>query len=288
MKTKGAGNLLLLGGGTLINRFDYLQWLHSQDSPRIERAVFGTGVANPEYWGIREDTDDWVEFLETCAFVGVRGPLSAKLLRRWGYRGQLEVVGDPALQLTAPGQEPSEGRVIISPAWTAGELWGKDDRAVFRELSSLIARLRSEGREVHMLSCHPSDDRHILQIMRDAGFAEMPYCAGYEDIDASLALLASADLVVAERLHSAVLAAAVGTPFVGLEYRPKVADFARSVGMERFIIRTDALTSDRIIEATRHIDLERAAIVDEMSASVDRYRARLHDASRRLESVMRS
>lgn len=289
IKTSTAGKLLLLGGGTLINRSDYLTWLQSQDSPRVERAVFGTGVANPEYWGLNEDPADWVDFLETCAYVGVRGPRSEKILRGWGYRGQLEVVGDPALHLTA--LRPAEriaGRVVISPAWTKGELWGKDDRAVFETLASYTRALLAESREVHFLSCFPADDRHIIKIMRDAGAPDLPYLAGYESLQASLELLGSADLVVAERLHAAVLAAAVDTPFTGLEYRPKLRDFAESVGMERFVIRTDVLTVAELLEATGTIERERSSIIGGLGDATARYRTRLRAASNRLEEVMRT
>jgi hypothetical protein len=50
VRTSKKGDLLLLGGGTLINRGSYLNWLEDHDSPRLERAVLGTGVANPQFW----------------------------------------------------------------------------------------------------------------------------------------------------------------------------------------------------------------------------------------------
>src|SRR5690606_12642454 len=55
VRTAKRGDLLLLGGGTLINRGSYLDWLEDQDSPRLERAVFGTGVANPDFWRDRDE-----------------------------------------------------------------------------------------------------------------------------------------------------------------------------------------------------------------------------------------
>ncbi len=94
--------LLLLGGGTLINRKVYLDWLQTKDSPRIERAVFGTGVANPSFWGLTEPAEQWVDFLSTCAYVGVRGPTSAQILTDWGLKTDLEIVGDPALLVERP------------------------------------------------------------------------------------------------------------------------------------------------------------------------------------------
>lgn len=246
--------ILLLGGGTLINRTTYLRWLLERDSPRVERAVFGTGVASPEFWGTTEDPAAWVDFLSSCAYVGVRGPSSVEVLRGWGYRGQLEQVGDPALALLPTHPEPTvAGRVVVAPVWTRGELWGGEDDEIYARLAEAVAGWVSEGRDVHLLACHPDDDRPAFSIMRRAGHPDLPYCPGYLDLERTLTLLSSAEVVVAERLHAAVLAAACQTPFVALEYRPKLRDFAASVGAERWVIRTDQLGTDRLTAAARDV-----------------------------------
>ena len=184
--------------------------------------------------------DRW---LSSCCYVGVRGPRSEATLREWGYDGQLEVSGDPALLLERPaGTQRREGLVVVSPAWTNGELWGGSDDAVMAVLAKSVEQWLAEGRDVAFLSCNPDDDRPIFETMRAAGRPDLPYSAGYRDLDAALRLLAEADLVVGERLHAVVLAA-VGTPFVALEYRPKLADFAASVGTDDVVVRTDQVVS---------------------------------------------
>ncbi|MDP3984059.1 MAG: polysaccharide pyruvyl transferase family protein, partial [Acidimicrobiia bacterium] len=282
-----AGNLLILGGGTLINR-GYLRQLTEHDSPRVERVVFGTGVANPAYWGApKEDPSGWIQFLQTCGFVGVRGPISAELLRGWGYRSRLEVIGDPALTLEPPLTDRVAGRVVISPGFARGELWGGSDDAVFATLGEVVGRLLAEGRQVHLLSCFPGDDRHIFEIMRRAGHPDLPYLAGYDGIDQAMGLLASADLVIAERLHAAVLSAAAGTPFVSLEYRPKVADFARSVGMERFLVRTDSANPETLLGLVKALDGDSEAS-ERLASLVAGYRAKLTAAAAEIETMVRS
>ncbi len=272
-----AGDLLLLGGGTLINRNLYLEWLTERDSPRIERAVFGTGVASPEFWDVTEDTDRWLEWLDTCCYVGVRGPRSAQTLVDWGYRGHIEVCGDPALALTPPVSPIVDGSVIVAPAWTNGELWGGSDMAVYQVLADLVADLIAEGRPVTLMSSHPTDDRPILLIRDRLGPGPpVGYLAGYEDTGRTLEAIASSSVVVGERLHACVLAAAAGRPFVAVEYRPKLRDFASSIGMEEFVIRTDRLTTEALVSmvdsTTRH-DLTH------MRDAVAGYRSRLQAAS---------
>lgn len=283
VKTSKRGDLLLLGGGTLINRGSYITWLEEQDSPRIERAVFGTGVANPHFWGDRGQQERWVDWLDTCAYVGVRGPDSAHTLSSWGVKAEVEVVGDAAL-LFEPAAARQEGRVVIAPARTRGELWGGNDSAVFTALGDLAAKLVAEGHDVHLLASHPDDDGPIIQIGRHAGHTDLPYLAAYDDLDAALDLMASADLVVAERLHAAVLAAAASTPFVALEYRPKVRDFARSVGFDDLTIRTDEMTG--LEEATRSALADRDRLSAQLATRVEEYRVKLRAASGFLAGIM--
>lgn len=278
-------DLLLLGGGTLINR-GYLAQLDRMDSPRIERAVLGTGVANPEYWGTpRENPADWVEFLSTCGYVGVRGPTSADLLREWGHRGQLEIVGDPALAISRPDVDRVDGRVVVNLARTRGELWGGDDDHVVDAVADLVGALCAEGRDVHVLSCFPGDDGFGIEMMRRAGTPELPYVFGYRSTPDALELLASASLVVGERLHSLVLAAACRTPFVGLEYRPKVRDFARSVDADHWVLRTDQVDGPALRARVAELDGRRDDVVEEQSAHVDEYRRRLQAAADQIREL---
>jgi polysaccharide pyruvyl transferase WcaK-like protein len=155
----------------------------------------------------------------------------------------------------------------LCPLHTGGECWGGDDRAVFDEFARTIGRLKSDGRDVVMMTAHPADDRWAIEIMRHAGHPDLEYVAGYEDLDASLRLIASADLVIGERLHAVVLAAAMGTPFVAVEYRPKLWDFARSVGAEDAVARTDEIERmremvDRMLVLGGNATAERRAAIE--------------------------
>lgn len=275
-------DLLLLGGGTLINRSTYLGWLTERDSPRVERAVLGTGVANPAYWGITEPVDGWLRWLSTCAYVGVRGPHSEATLRSWGYDGELEVCGDPALLFEPERETRSADLVVVSPAWTEGELWGTSDDRVMDVLADSVRSWLVEGRQVAFLSCNPADDRPIFETMRSVGHPELEYVAGYRDIDASLSLLTRAGLVVGERLHAVVLAAAMGAPFVALEYRPKLADFSASVGAEEAVIRTDEVSRERIDAAA----VRAAELQPVVAARVSDYRRKLTAAADVIREAM--
>ncbi|MEN8239470.1 MAG: glycosyltransferase [Actinomycetota bacterium] len=255
----------MVGGGTLFNAGKYyLNKVRRVDGPHMERVVFGTGVRSSTYWGMTETYEDWEPFLDSALSIGVRGPDSLAAMRSWGYDGPIDVIGDPALSLRRPDAVARvDGRVVLSPLHTGGECWGSDDGLVMDRFASIVARLAADGREVVVMTAHPADDRWAIEIMRRAGHPDLSYLAGYEDLDATLRLLASADLVIGERLHAVVLAAAVGTPFVGVEYRPKLLDFARSIDSEEHVVRTDRIdlldaavdsALDRGPEIRRHVE----------------------------------
>jgi polysaccharide pyruvyl transferase WcaK-like protein len=278
-----ARDLLLLGGGTLINRNQYLKWLTERDSPRIERAALGTGVASPGFWGLTEDASEWLRWLGTCAYVGVRGPQSAQTLDNWGFKGRFEVCGDPALALEANTKTSGSGTLLVAPAWTNGELWGGSDHDVYRELASAIRIWEQEGREITLMSCHPSDDRPVLLMKEMLGSTKAIYLAGYLDVQESLERVAASSVVVGERLHACVLAAAAGRPFVAIEYRPKLQDFAESVAMGDYVVRSDQISSGRIVELVADLGAEAPPA---MQAAVASYRERLTAASRIIEGAV--
>ncbi len=278
--------LLLLGGGTLINRLTYLEALRRHDSPRVERAVFGTGVADPGYWGITEPVDQWLDFLDSCIYVGVRGPRSEATLREWGFTGETEILGDPALSIEPVRPvERRDGLVVVSPAYTRDQLFGDSDEAVFAAFAAMVEALRAKGHPVAYLSCHPSDDRFIMEIMHRSGSADAEYVAAYAAQDEGIALLAAADVVVAERLHAAVIAAAAGTPFVAIEYRPKVRDFAMSVDSDRFAIRSDEVSGERLSELVGSIGSD-GTVRERLAAAVGVYRSRQLRAATSLARVL--
>ena len=265
--------LVMLGGGTLLNSGGYyLNKVRRVDGPTRDRVVFGTGVKAEDYWGFTESIEDWEPFLASALGVGIRGPDSVATLRAWGYRGPVEIVGDPALAIERPSSVTAGDGVVICPMYSGGDCWGGDDTPVLKATARLIAGLRADGRDVTLMTAHPNDDRWAIEVMRAAGHPDLEYLPGHADMDAALDLIARSALVVGERLHAIVLAAALDTPFVGIEYRPKLRDFARSIDTDRWLVRTDDLDPLPDLVARRLTEpVEFVARVDELRKRLTAY-----------------
>jgi polysaccharide pyruvyl transferase CsaB len=158
---------------------------------------------------------------------GVRAVLreqtSQHYLERLGVPAQLG--GDPAL-LLAEGRSwpaPDPLRVVIAPR---GGQRQSSERLV------LVAReLIARGHQLTLLSMQPGQDGPEIAL-----FADLPGVTLKEtnDPQQALALVASAGLVIGVRLHALILAAAVGTNFIGVSYDPKVAAFCADAGAPSF------------------------------------------------------
>lgn len=234
---------LMIGGGTIINSKNYyLTRVLREDRPGLPLFTFAPGVRDPDFWGVTEPMDDWMSIFRSAEPMTVRGPDSARHLATLGWPGAVRVIGDPALSL-APVEVPaSEGEAIVAPLNTNGYLIGGSDAAVFSALAKECERLADLGMNVTLMSSFPEDDRWILEMERMID-APVEYFCGYASLEETLARIAGASLVIGERLHASILAAAMRTPFVALAYRPKTLDFIRSIGAEDLALTTGELAS---------------------------------------------
>ena len=151
----------------------------------------------------------------------VRDSQSVAYLERIGVGASLG--GDPALLLEPKdfGTPPDwdDNSVILAPR-------GGQPGATAR-LVELGQQLVKAGRKVIALSFQPGVDTAELETMK-----LIPGVTLEETDDPVKALLriSGAGMVVGVRLHAVILAAAAGTPFLGVSYDPKVTGFCDDAG----------------------------------------------------------
>lgn len=288
-----AGRPALLGGGTLINRAP--EWLDTyrrmRRGARKPVPVFSPGVANPEYWsgtpGWRDMRPAWREVLADLPEVGVRGPQSKRLLDEAGVRN-VTVTGDPALLFHRSRRSTVPRKSIgINAGRSNGAMWGSEDRLI-ATLADAARRWRDAGFDVRLFPAWDQDVGACHEVARGAGLGPESVDALILDPDAFLDYVERFDVVVAVKLHASVLAAAAGVPFVAVEYRPKVRDFAESVGCAAQALRSDEVDGARMERAV--LDL-----VDALPVARTRLHARVGELAetfrayaRRVEALLLS
>jgi polysaccharide pyruvyl transferase WcaK-like protein len=222
--------------------------------------------------------------LRELPVVGVRGPRSLQLLREAGLRN-VRVTGDPVLAMhrgLAPAASPGRRIVAINAGRSEG-VWG-DEEAVLASLADAARRLHAAGWTVRFVPVWDKDEEPCRDVAGRAGLSDgdvEPLVLGAREW---ISLVRRFDVIVTLKLHAAILAAVAGTPFVPLEYRPKVRDFCESIGWVDHLMRTDDFTGQRVERAVRALydDLPaaRAALSDRvgsLAAEFHRYAAELRE-----------
>jgi polysaccharide pyruvyl transferase WcaK-like protein len=282
VKRRSFYEFIFLGGGTLINARRYLDALQSARLRDNKLIVFGTGVRDPSFWAehypqvdYSQEMADWVSVLQKAAFLSVRGPQSASILEAYGLP-KPRIIGDPALSICVPRSPDSSGsHTIALNLGCSGPMWGKQE--VLNEvIGRLSQQLLESGWQVEFLPMHPTDLRLGQSIIRTFNLQKASVWQEFRDIGKTLDRIRTYDLVVGQRLHSAVLACGCGVPAISLEYRPKCGDFMESIAMQKFAIRTDVVDVDKIL-----------ALMDEINTNYTKHCQRLIAACDHLRQLQR-
>lgn len=215
-------------------------------------------------------------------FIGIRGPLSSELLSR--YDIEHEVVGDTALNLEPPSYYPeSQNRVAVTIRDnTYG--WASND---YHETIVEFCRRNADDYDFVFLPFWPPD----IEVCHDAaqrvpGATYKDYCS-YVNVNGVLDEIAQCDLMIGDKLHANVLSACTHTPFFSLEYRPKNRDFAESVEMGEYNVRTDEVTVEWLQNRFNKA-MSSGSIQDALERNVRKKRESLAEFSYKISDKLRA
>lgn len=239
----------VLGGGTLIFGSVYLERIKSLLRHReLPLFCLGTGVSNPTFWrsiGKEKNDDliqDWISLLERFHFVGVRGPDSKKVLELYGLKVPVHVVGDSAISLAKDKFVKKKRNMTIGINFgkTFGAQWG--DENVFMDiLKHIIRELIEMGFNITLFPVVRSDEETMRSVVSEIR-TRVSFCSHWHNFHEFHSQLEKCDLFIGEKLHSVVIAYISRTPAIMLEYRPKCCDFMKSIGFEKFNVKTSDIS----------------------------------------------
>ncbi len=218
-----------------------------------------------------------------------RDPESARLAYEVGVRAPVQlIVPDPAYALTpAPA---SAAREALSAVGLDGDsrflaVCARSWLGRSGYLDSLGVALEKVAAALDLdILCVPFHEVQDLPVCET--IAAPPALAGrahvlppVESPALLAAVLGSAELVVAMRLHGGILSATAGTPSVVLDYDPKTKAFAAQTGQTPWMVRVDDLEAgqvdseamtrtasgvarlvDAILDTAAHLDKRRSAL----------------------------
>jgi polysaccharide pyruvyl transferase WcaK-like protein len=219
----------------------------------------------------------WAPLLARAPVVTVRGPLSQARLADVGVRSI--VSGDPALLAAdgyVPGVEKSPGLVGLNLG-VHFSMTEAQRRGLLELYVAVGAELARAGHRLVVLPVWGPDVAISQELARRLGPSATVIDA-HDSTSRFLAAVGECELVIAQKLHAAVLAAAVDVPAIAIEYQPKCRDFQASVGREEWCYGLDVVPG-AVLEG---VDVTFQALEEQTSAmrgEVQTLRVQLREAA---------
>ena len=104
--------------------------------------------------------------------------------------------------------------------------------------------------------------------------------------DALAATYAGFDIVIATRMHAAILALTVGTPVLPIAYEFKTTELFRTLGLGDYVVPIDGITEDRLLDRTRAFLEDLPGITETFRVGVEAQRAEALRAEELLARVL--
>ena len=265
--TLAGADLFILGGGELLKRFgssdlSIMTWLgplelaHEMGVPTMTYAVGVSDLLSPRAEAVMK------EILSKTDEVLVRDQQSLDVLKRVGV-SKARLTADPALLF--PELHPSyRGRAnpdelkvsLFVNQWFVtrsvvpdSESWERFKKRIADCVDSLIETQRATVRFIPMQVTNiEEDDRAVAHEI--VGLARNRDLIEVRDSEVSpeelLRLISESNTVIGMRLHSLILAAALGVPALAIEYQSKVRRFSYSIGANDWTVGVTDSSSDAI------------------------------------------
>jgi len=204
----------------------------------------------------------------------LRDHQSKELLTKLGITRNVEVVGDAVFlndyEVKKTYQEKQDSKLAIISL----RPWKTFDQIKIKETEKLIVSLQAKDYTVELLPLMMPDDYEILsQIAKEKDVKIIDFH------DKQLKLFSkveSAHVLIGERLHSLIISSICETPFIGIEYDPKIEGYCKMV-KQLNAMKTENFNHNKIIQS-----------LDVLESSYEKYYVDLKSEKNKIKSDIRN
>jgi hypothetical protein len=274
---KQYSRITLVGGGSIIPMG--FSWV----KPTKYVYVFGAGVLDQAFYGYEHLFVDRLKQINFRLF-GVRGNISKAFLEDWGIKS--EVIGDPCLSLK-PREVESKDKFKIGINIGSGFKGGSfgSQKRIINEMAKVCRILKKNGFDLILI---PFWINNMQQVNRLAELEGISIFDDWTDVEATLQLISECKIFIGEKLHSLIFSAAANTPFVCLAYAPEHFDFLDSVGFCKYGVRTNEVTSEKVMVLFDDLLNNYETMRSKLAAKVNKYREKQSKFAARIVSDIES
>lgn len=276
----GGGQIDDYWGGPWAQPFRLLLWSASARRHRVPVAFVGVGLDE-----LATRLGAWFSILalHMARFRAFRDSGSVDALQSMGLKATSIVCPDPAFGLRPLPPVVSRGNtpyVVISPiarsAWSGAE--GAEYEAYLGSLAAVAERLLKAGLAVCFACSQTRMDPRVVQRVRQKMRAEAEAQCTYETIatvDDFLRVTSAAQLVIASRLHAAILALVAGTPVVAIAYSRKGKQLMGDMHLSEYCIDLREANADAVMATVKRALAQRELLRDRIAKQCLAFRASL-------------
>jgi polysaccharide pyruvyl transferase WcaK-like protein len=280
---------ICLGGGTFIysspNKLKQLLW-YKQNGP-YKFFCLGTGATDSLMFGrskfeYQKNIDGWREILSNFEYIGVRGPLSKKMMRGVD---NVEIVGDTSICLAPPNFKYKKKNDVVGLNIGYGAGWLNRDETIDK-FKKIINFFMNEKYKIKILPVWQKDMDICLEIAKQINTRDIVIYNHINDYKMYLKEVESCDIFVGYKLHSVILSCLTRTPSVMLEYRPKCLDFMISMSLKQFNLRIDTFDLESFKQIVHEIQSSSESIQNHIDQMLSFYKNKLNRGAEKIKNVI--
>ncbi|MGM0378133.1 MAG: polysaccharide pyruvyl transferase CsaB [Bacillota bacterium] len=219
-----SSDLVIGGGGSLLQDITSSKSLYYYLAIILISKLFGKKVIflfsgiGPVNKSFNQKLLKWV--LNKVDYIVLRDYKSEKFLKKLNIKTEMEVSADAAFLLNTSKNKKVDKKIVgisLRP-WTHNEL-------VLKEIKKMIKYLIKKDYNIKLIPLMIPDDLEYTKRL------EMKFGKKIELIDKNLTIekynkeIQKCDFIIGMRLHSLIFSAINETPFIGIEYDPKIDSF---------------------------------------------------------------
>lgn len=216
--------------------------------------------------------------------VSVREKFSYQILKK--YRNKVVASQDSALLLTSDllheknnkkikrekfvigftirnWFEPMQQKKFETAYLSALIQFGKNEKIVFQPIAQ-VNSLKYGDIDVKLANKFAAG-------LRMSGAKVLPTITN-KTVKQAQAVYSSLDLLIGMRMHSNILAATVGVPFIALSYEYKTDGLAESLGLQNYCLKVEAVTAERLFTLINSAYLDISLMTNIMQSNLKRIR----------------
>ncbi|HYV97648.1 MAG TPA: polysaccharide pyruvyl transferase family protein, partial [Gemmatimonadaceae bacterium] len=277
----GGGQLDDYWGGAWGHPYVLWKWLRRARARGVPVAIIGTGFGTA-----RTRTSRWLlkGALRAATHVSIRDEGSMVLAHALGAWVPLKFCPDLAFNLPAPARRARAARLVgVSPmAYADPRAWPEKDPSRYHDyvqrLAATVRLLVEDGESVGLFSTDGPDRTTVAEIAALVpAHVESGRVRVHDTPTAAsvIALASELDVVIASRLHGAVLSLVATCPVIALSYERKVDRVMQDFGLADLALPIETFVPAAVVAKVAHVHSDRARIEHGIERRVSEYRWRL-------------